>query len=415
MIEVASGLLGGPGRGGGLLRDRDFAVLLTARVQSTAGDQLSRVALWVLVYRATGSAAWPAVAFGLSMAASAMALWLAPWASRFALRRVIRCCAVLSALLVAAMAIPGVPWWCLILIAMAGQAVGGVYRATQTAALRQVVPPQQDVERFKTAVSAQQTADTVAALAGLPVAGLVIAAAGPYLPMLIDAVTFVLAGLLVGRVVGRADVPVLSRRVSLLETVCTVWTDRRLVLLLGFIVLSGITIVPEALSVGLAHQFGRPDAIWLVAVSEPAGYVVGASPWIQRLLSSYRWARGLGWFAIGSFVPLIGAAWMPNLGAVCALLVVSGIASGHLVTVLTLYTAWSQESWLISAQVLGRTVLIGAQGMASGLGGLAGEVLSGPAAAVTAAGVFGAVSAVAVTVAWRSLLSSPREVVLPAG
>jgi MFS family permease len=97
-----------PSRMGATLANVEYRTLWFAEAQSSAGDQLAKVALAILVYGRTNSALWAAIVYALTfLPALAGGLGLAHLADRYPRRTVLSTCAALQAVLVGLMAIPG--------------------------------------------------------------------------------------------------------------------------------------------------------------------------------------------------------------------------------------------------------------------------------------------------------------------
>src|SRR5215471_15893363 len=88
----------------------EFRSLWLAQVLSVAGDQLARVALTLLVFDRTGSSLLAAVTFAASIVPTFVGgITLSGLADRWPRRRVMIACDLSRALLVAIMALPGMP------------------------------------------------------------------------------------------------------------------------------------------------------------------------------------------------------------------------------------------------------------------------------------------------------------------
>src|ERR1043165_4558809 len=113
---------------------REFRALWVAEALSQIGDQLARVALAVLVYARTNSAALAALTIALSYTPSFLgSALLSSLADRFPRREVMIVCDVVSAALVVLMALPGMHLG-IVCVAMAGVAlVGGPFRSARLA------------------------------------------------------------------------------------------------------------------------------------------------------------------------------------------------------------------------------------------------------------------------------------------
>src|SRR6187551_3167222 len=89
---------------------KEYVHLFTANVLSQLGDQLAKVALTFLVFDRTGSPALSAAAFAVSFVPWVVGgPLLSAYADRIPRRTVTIACDVIRAVLVASLAIPGVP------------------------------------------------------------------------------------------------------------------------------------------------------------------------------------------------------------------------------------------------------------------------------------------------------------------
>ena len=124
----------------GALRDlvglREFRAMWIGSTASTAGDQLAAVALSLLVFERTQSAAWTALTWSLTLFPPLISGPLLGWvADRFPRRTVMVTTAWSQAVLMAAMAIPGMPLWAMIVLLVAVLAISSPYLAAQEASL----------------------------------------------------------------------------------------------------------------------------------------------------------------------------------------------------------------------------------------------------------------------------------------
>ena len=125
-----------------MLGQREFRALFLANIVSMLGNVVAEVALTVLVYEQTRSPA---------LAASVMALSFLPYllggallgaaADRLPARRALVACDLLSAVLVAAMVIPGMPVAALLGLVFANGLLAPVYQGVRSAVLPDVLPP----------------------------------------------------------------------------------------------------------------------------------------------------------------------------------------------------------------------------------------------------------------------------------
>src|SRR3712207_470122 len=95
---------------GQAFRVPEFRALWAAEVVSVAGDQLARVGLTVLVYDRTSSAAWAAASYALTFLPALLGgVLLGRLADRHPRREVMVASDAVRAVLVAVMALPGLP------------------------------------------------------------------------------------------------------------------------------------------------------------------------------------------------------------------------------------------------------------------------------------------------------------------
>ena len=96
---------------GGVLRVREFRALWLAEALSVCGDQVARVALALVVFDRTNSAALTALTYALTFVPAVLGgVLLSGLADRYPRRAVIVTTDVVRGVLAAAMAVPGMPF-----------------------------------------------------------------------------------------------------------------------------------------------------------------------------------------------------------------------------------------------------------------------------------------------------------------
>ncbi len=121
------------------LANREFRALWLAEVQSLIGDQLTIVALAILVYDRTGSALLSAVVYSLTfLPALAGGLGLSQLADRYPRRTVLVVSSLIQGMLIAIMAIPGTPLALLCGLVVLARLVNAPGNAAQNALTREV-------------------------------------------------------------------------------------------------------------------------------------------------------------------------------------------------------------------------------------------------------------------------------------
>ena len=168
-----------------LVRNRGFRLLWAARTTSVAGSQLARVALIVLVYRLGGGAAGVSVlllAFTLPRLLGPLAGALA---DRTDNRRLMVGCDLAQALLFAALA--WIRWWPAVVGVVL---VATVFATAYLPAGRGNIPRIVGRENLVRANALLTTGSTSALAAGPALGGILLAAGGPSLALLVNAGTF---------------------------------------------------------------------------------------------------------------------------------------------------------------------------------------------------------------------------------
>src|SRR5882757_9742962 len=111
-----------------------------AELLSLTGDQLARIALSVLVFQRTHSAALTGLTYGLTFAPQFLGGVLLSWcADRYPRRDVMVAADVVRAVLVGGMAVPGVPLWLMCVLVAATTVLAGPFKAAQQAQLPEVL------------------------------------------------------------------------------------------------------------------------------------------------------------------------------------------------------------------------------------------------------------------------------------
>src|ERR1700733_3652672 len=174
---------------------REFRVLWSSVVLSTAGDRLALVALTLLVYDRTHSPL---------LAAAVFAVGYLPWgiggpfpaapADRRSRRSVMVFCDAARAVLVGAMVIPGVPIGVLVALLFGATMFAPPFESAKAS----ITPDILQGERYVLGTGVLQTTLLLGEVAGAVGGGVAVAFLGVRPALAIDAATFVLSGLLIG-------------------------------------------------------------------------------------------------------------------------------------------------------------------------------------------------------------------------
>jgi len=403
---------------GAVFRVPEFRVVWAAELLSIAGDQLARVALAVLVYGRTGSSVWAAVAYALTfLPALVGGVLLSGLADRYRRREVMITSDVLRAVLVAVMAIPGLPLWALCGVLVVVVLLGSPHTAAQGALMPEILRG----ELYERGLAVRQITSQTAQLVGFASGGLIVAAVSPGVALLGNAVSFALSAVLVRLGVTRRPRPGTADGAEgsigglhgIVAGLVEIATDRRRRALVLLAWLVGWYVVPEALAAPYADQLGAgPAVVGLLMAADPLGSVLGAWLFVRFVPAPTR-ARLVGVLAVGAGIPLVLCLLRPGIPLTLVLWAVSGMLS-------TAYLLQTQASFVRATPDAGRGRAIGvaasgiiaAQGAAVLVGGLFAEAWD-PATAVAVAGGIGALLSLGGAVAWHRADRADRAVAVP--
>lgn len=380
---------------------REFRAVWLADLLSITGDQLARVALAVLVYGRTGSAAWAAGTYALTfLPAIVGGVLLSGLADRFARREVMVLSDLVRAVLLAVMAVPGLPLPVLCGVLVVVVLLGAPHTAARGALLPEMLPG----DLYERGLAVAQITSQTAQVVGFAAGGLLVAALGPGTALALDAGTFLVAAVVLrfglirrGRPRPAADDPPGVLR----EALAGITGDPRRRALVLLVWMVGLYVVPEALAAPYAAEIGAGVAVvGLLMAADPVGSVLGA--WLfVRFVPPARRARLIGVLAVAAGVPLLFTVFRPGVPVAVVLWGLSGMLS-------TAYVMQAQASFVraTSDETRGRAIGVAASGILAGQGVavLAGGLLADlwrPSTSVAVCAGAGVVIALAGTVAWR--------------
>ncbi|MEV0587418.1 MFS transporter [Nonomuraea sp. NPDC050310] len=379
------------------LRVREFRALWLSGLISRLGDQFARVALAVLAYDLTGSAAITTLTYALTLVPNLLGgPLLGGLADRFPRRRLMIVCDLARAALVGLMAVPGVPFPLLCALVFCATLLDSPERTARIATTPDVLGK----DLYQTGVTLLGLTSQVMVLAGLGAGGLILAVVPPRAGLLANAASFVLAALLVARSVKDRPAARTGRAVSpgeLLIGVRLVLGDARLRSLLGLALLAAFYIAPEGLAVPYNAQLGGGGpqlALLLCAI--PAGSVLGMFL-VNRLRVGL---DALGPLALCSCLPLTVCAFASGAVLPVAAWFLTGLLASYQVLANAEYVRIAPDER--RGQVIGvaQSALIAAQGLGVLVSGPLADRF-GPAAAVATYGVAGTLVALPLARAWR--------------
>ncbi|MFL6145192.1 MAG: MFS transporter [Labedaea sp.] len=383
----------------------EFRALLGAELLSILGDQLARVALALLVFRQTSSAALSALTYALTFAPAVLGgVLLSGFADRYPRRRVLVVTDLLRAGLAATMAIPALPLPALWVLVGLMSMSAAPFKAAQLAVLPQVLPG----DRYLVGLSLRQITGQSAQLLGFATGGLLLAAVEPHIALVANAMTFVISAALILIGVRRRPRPSAGEADAPPRETAAGIRKSQLVPLIALVCVVGVFAVPEGVAAPYGTTLGAGSiGIGLLMAADPLGSVIGgwltgrflprASPVVVIILAAV------------SGVPLIMCAAGPGLLASIVLWTVSGaLSTAYLIHALAALPALVPDHR--RGRVMGwtATCLYTSQGLAIVAGGIAAQVV-GPFRAVASAGLLGTVLALCVGGWWRSVARSRRD------
>ncbi|WP_233439167.1 MFS transporter [Lentzea atacamensis] len=381
---------------------REFRAMWIGSTASTAGDQLAAVALSLLVFERTQSAAWTALTWSLTLFPPLISGPLLGWvADRFPRRTVMVTTAWSQAVLMGAMAIPGMPLWAMIVLLVVVLAISSPYLAAQEASLPHVLPK----HRYDDGVALFGTSVDIAQMAGLAAAGFLVAHTNPGVALMINAGTFVFLAVLVQvSVKHRPAADPLGRKKKDDEprgALTLLVSEPRLRTLLGVRMLAGLAMVPEGLAVPLAASLNAVWAVGLILAIEPAANVLGVALLFRLVRDPAKRERLIGPLAILSLAPLIMFAFNPNLTWTIVLLVIAGIGGAYHTPARSAWMRLLPDQYRGRAYGIGRAALRSSQGGGMALAGVVAHSIGSVTATIAGAGGIGLLLATQATIAWR--------------
>lgn len=406
--ESKRGLPAEPATYRSLFSERQFTALFIAQAISLTGDQLARVAIATLVFSETGSAFLTALVYAVTYL---------PWlvggpllgglADRLPRRAVMVTCQLTSAVLVALMAVPGMPLIALASLLFVVILAESPFLSARASLLVDVLPD----DRYVLASAMNQLTIQAAQVVGFAAGGALIRLIGPRDALLVNALSFLVSAALVRfgvRVHGVIASVQLGNSWERMKTGAkVVFGDPRLrgLVLLGW--LATFWVVPE----GLAAPYAKGDstAIGLLLASQPIGSVVGGVV-LSRLVRPATRLEVMGWLAVMSCLPLVFFFTTPPLPLAVGLLVISGIGTTYNLPANAAFMQALPAERRGQAFGLVSAGLVAGQGISIALAGACAELTS-PGVVIGVAGVLGVAAALSLSGAGRRFLSSPSPAV----
>lgn len=395
MTTTTGADFGAPGRYRDAFAAHEFRVLFAAFIVSMLGMIVAGLALTVQVYDRTGSPLLAALTFTLSFLPFLFGgTLLSGLVDRIPARRLLVGCDLLSAALVAVLALPGLPIVVLLGLLFCMNLYAPLSMGTRSAMLPEIMAPGAVVPARSLLRMVAQSAQVCGYAAG----GGLLAGLAPRHVLLVDALAFAVSatvlrlGLRNHRRAGTARpgtaAPESLARDSLhgLRDVLALPALRR-VLLLNWLV-PFCMVAPEALAAPSVAHLGLPRSAtgwWLTAL--PAGTVAGELAVVLLLPVAWR-RRLIRPLAAFCFLPLLAFLAEPGLPLCLALLALAGTGAAYTLGLDQLLLEVTPAELRGRAFTVSTAGLMTLQGLGFAAAGALGEFMS-PFPAVGLAGMAG--------------------------
>jgi MFS family permease len=387
-----------PGRAsyGEALASREFRALLTVQLLEVGGISVAAVALTVLVYQRTASPLLASLTFAFSFLPYVLGGGLmSSVVDRVRPRKLVVACDSSSAVLVAAMAWPGLALPILFALLFASGILSSISSGARAALTRATVSER----AYVPARSLLRIASQLAQIAGNAGGGALLLLTSTHGALLLNAAAFAAAALTTQVALG--DYPNTAdpgQRTVLRDSLAGVRTilskrDLRRLLLVGWMA-PMFAVAPEALAAPyVAAHHGSFSIVgwWLVAV--PIGLIAGDIAGV-RLLTPDQQRRIVAPAATAGFLPYLVFAINPAIGLAIALLVASGACGLYMLGLDARVRDAATPQQFARVMTLNSSGLIALQGLGFALAGAVAQAI-GPANAIAVAGAGGALVTVA--------------------
>lgn len=381
----------------------EFRAMWTAELLSTLGDQVTRVALAVLVFNRTGSAALTGLTYALTFLPLLAGPLLAGLADRYPRKRVLAISDAARAALVALMAIPGLPLGALLPLIVVVQLFAAPHKAARGAILADILPG----DSLTVGNSARNVSGQLAQMVGFASGGGIAVLLSPSTALWADAATFAVSALLIGfglqarpaAAPKQAGQKPVSLAVSTGRALRTIATDRKLRTLAGLAWMIGLSVVPEGIAVPYAAAVGIDKAqVGFLLAADPIGMAFGA--FVLAKIAPARRPGLMGPMAAGCGLPLLFCLLRPGIAVSMVLFALCGACAAYLVTTSSLFAQAVPGETRGQMMGLYTSGLLASQGVAIALAGVLAAAI-GPAGAITAAGTACLVIGGTATAAWQ--------------
>lgn len=390
----------------------EFRPLFGTYLLSAAGDELARVALTVLVYDRTSSPLLAALTFAISHLPWLLGgPLLSAFADRLPRHRVLIATDAARAVLVALMAIPGMPLPVLLALLFVVGLCAPPFESARSALMADVL----DGDRYAVATSLTGITLQLAQVAGFLAGGALVAVLNPSAALLVDSATFVVSAVWLWARLRPRPAPVTEGGQS-----GSLWRDAaeglrfirhspRLLAIVGVLwMTTGFVYASEGIAAPLVDSLGQgATAVGVLLAANPLGVTVGGLV-IARLVAPARRERLVVPLVLVSLAPvLVGGvvAAVAGPGAVpfwvlVGMLFLSGLGAAWSIPLNVAFVQAVPSAYRGRAFGVAASGLAGVQGLGALAAGLAAEGLS-PAVVVALSGAVGMIAVAPALRAYR--------------
>lgn len=388
---------------------REFRPLFGTFLLSTAGDELARVALTVLVYQRTSSPLLSALTFAISHF---------PWiiggpllstlADRLPRHRVLIATDVARAVLLAVMAIPGMPLLVLLGLLLLVSLCSPPFESARSALMADVL----DGDRYAVAISLTTVTLQVAQVAGFLVGGALVAL-HPSLALGITSAAFAVSAVWLAARLQQRPAPAASAGLSLwrdtVEGLRFLGGTRRLLTIVALLWLGALFgNAWEGVAAPLAAELERGAAsVGVLLAATPAGVIVGGLL-LGRFVPAAQRERLTVPLMLLSLAPLLAGGLMvaftdadaSSFGTLLALLFLSGLGATWFIPLNIAFVQATPPAYRGRAFGVAVSGLYGVQGLGALAAGLAAEGVA-PSGVMALCGGIGMIAVAPALVAYR--------------
>ncbi|GAA3165661.1 MFS transporter [Blastococcus jejuensis] len=368
---------------------REFRPLFGSFLLSTAGDELARVALTVLVYQRTESPLLAALTFAIGHLPWLLGgPLLSAFADRLPRHRVLISTDAARAVLLAVMAIPGTPLPVLLGLLLLVSVCSPPFESARSALMADVL----EGERYIVASSLTNLTLQLAQVVGFLAAGALVAALDPSAALLIDAVTFAVSAIWLSIGLQRRPAPVVAAG----ESPRSLWQDTReglrfigrsprllaIVLLLWVGTLFGYAW--EGIATPLTDELGRgATALGVLLAANPLGVTIGGvllvrliRPDVRERLMAPLIVLSLLPLLVGGLVVATAGPGEVSFGVLVGLLFLSGLGASWVLPLNYSFVQAVPSAYRGRAFGVAVSGLYGVQGLGALAAGFAAEGVS---------------------------------------